>query len=66
MSDSTEDLEFWGRQLLRRSRSNPLRAEMRAFIAETGPPADARELRSRIEGGTPLSELVDEGRDERV
>jgi len=66
MSDARDELEFWGRQLLRQSQSSPLRAEMRAFVAEREPPEDVPAVRRRISDGTPLVELVDEGRDERV
>ncbi|MFB6226983.1 MAG: hypothetical protein ABEH88_00080 [Halobacteriales archaeon] len=66
MSDATDELDFWGRQLLRQSESNPLRREMRAFIADTDLPGDPRAVRRRISDGTPLAELVDEGRNERV
>lgn len=66
MSDATDELDFWGRQLLRRSRSNPFRSKMREFVEETSPPVDPKEVRRRNRDGTDLSELVDAGRDERV
>jgi hypothetical protein len=62
MSDATDELDFRGRQLLRQSESNPLRREMRAFIADTELPEDPRAVRRRISDGTPLAELVDEYR----
>lgn len=66
MSDATDELEFWGRQLLRRSQSNPLRAEMRAFVADVDPAVDVKQVRRGISDSTALAEIVDEGRDERV
>lgn len=66
MSDATDDLDFWGRQLLRRSQSNPLRERMRAFVAETDLSVPLKELRSQVGNGVDLADIVDEGRDERV
>jgi hypothetical protein len=66
MSDAAEDLDFWGRQLLRKSQLNPLREKMERFVSETGPPPALSELREATSGGTDLSELVDEEREERV
>lgn len=65
MSDATDDLHAWERELLQRSGSDQLRAEMREF-ADSHATVGAKELRRRISGGTQLSTLVDEGRDERV
>lgn len=66
MSDAVDELDFWGQRLLRQTQTNPLRAEMREFIKETTPNTDVKEVRRKIGNGTPLSELVDEGREERL
>jgi len=44
----------------------PVARRNAAFIAEREPPEDVPAVRRRISDGTPLAELVDEGRDERV
>lgn len=64
MSDASENLDFWGRQLLKKSQTNPLREKMRAFVSEH-PPRDLEDTRSEASDGTNLSTLVDEGREER-
>lgn len=61
-----EDDRFLGRQLLRKSRSGPLRERMRVFAAEHAE-GDVQRVRRRLSAGdTDVSELVSEGRDERV
>jgi len=66
MSDTEDDLDFWGRQLLKKSETNPLRERMQAVISEAEPVDDLRTIRRQTSGGTTLSELVEEGREERV
>jgi|GEM_PF-1484826 len=66
MSDTEDDLEFWGRQLLKKSDTNPLRERMRAVISETEPVDDLRTIRRQTSGGSSLSEIVEDGREERV
>ena len=66
MSDAADDLNFWGRQLLKKSQLNPLREKMQEFVADTGTTPDLSELRDATSGGTDLSEIVDEEREERV
>lgn len=65
MSDASENLEFWGRQLLRKSEMHSLRNAMRTYVSDNPPGGDLEDLRARISGGTPLSALVDEEREER-
>jgi hypothetical protein len=66
MSDAADDLEFWGRQLLKKSQLNPLRETMQEFVSKTGPTPDLVALREATEGGTDLSDVVDECREERL
>ena len=66
MSDTTEDPEFWGRQLLNKSQTNPLRQRMTEFIAEHEPSDDFKQLRKIVADDTSVSELVDEDREDRV
>ena len=64
MSESTDTAEL-GRRLLQKSRTAPLRSKMEGFAErhwETD--RDLKELRRN--GGKNLSEMVDEGREERV
>lgn len=64
MSD-VDDLDLVGRRLLRNTRTLPLRRRMEAFIEDhTG--GDLKRLRKTAASGTDLSEIVDEGRNERV
>lgn len=65
MSDVDEDVVEMGRRALRTSRVEPLRERMLAFVAEHGRENELKELRRETSGGTPLSDLVDEGRIER-
>lgn len=66
MSDTTDDVEFWGRQLLRKSQSASIRAQMKEFIAENEPSNDFKILRQEASTGKDLSDYVDEGREDRV
>lgn len=66
MGDVDDDVAELGRQALRTSRVEPLRQRMRAFVAEHGRSVDLRDLRRETGDGTPVSYLVDEGRDERL
>ncbi len=61
-----EDDRFFGRQLLKKSRTGPLRERMEAFVAEHRG-GDVKTVRRQLSAGdTDLSDLVSEGRDERV
>ena len=64
MSDTSEEVSFHGEQLLRRSRTESLRGQMRAFLSDT-PEIDLKERRAAIPEGERLSEIVERDRDER-
>ena len=66
MSDATDDMEFLDEQLRRRSQENPLREMMRAYLEDREPTEDPKALRRRLRDGTPLSDLVIQGREERL
>ena len=66
MSDTSTDLDFWGRQVLKKSAVNPLREKMEAFVSNAESPRDLRELRRQTSGGSDLAGLVEEGREERL
>ena len=65
MGRSIDDFDFHAEQLLRKSKTNPLRARMRRFIDDQDTEADVTQERAKIDG-EPLSETVIDGRDERV
>lgn len=66
MSDADDDVVELGRRVLRTSRVEPLRQRMRTFIEEHHRDVELRALRRESRSGTPLSELVDEERVERL
>lgn len=66
MSDVDDDVVELGQRTLRTARLKPLRERMRAFVAEHDQPIDLQSLRRETSDGTPLSELVESGRSERV
>lgn len=66
MSDVDDDVIELGRRALRTSRVEPLRQRLQTFIEEHHSVADIRTLRRHTSSGTPLSELVDRERDERL
>lgn len=65
MSDTADDIGFHGRQLLNKSKTDPLREKMRDFVAEQKQ-SDLKELRSRVSTGEYLSNIVEEDREERL
>lgn len=65
MSDTRES-EFYAEHLLQKSKTNPLRAQMQAFVDDHGTDTDLATLRSSPADGEPLSELVKKGREERL
>jgi len=65
VSDTTDDLDA-GRRLLDEAETDSLRERMRDHLAASEVPEDLKTLRRTAASGVPLSELVDEGRDERV
>lgn len=67
MSDTAgDDVAFLGEQLLKKSRTRPLRKQMEEFVTEHESPDDLTALRRRVKGGQPLSEIVKEDREERL
>jgi hypothetical protein len=64
MSDA-DDLDLVGRELLRDTRTLPLRRRMEAFVEEHTAD-DPKRLRKTAASGADLSEIVEEGRNERV
>ena len=67
MSDTArEDFDFLGEQLLKKSRTRPLREKMEEFVAEHETPDDLAELRRRAKSGQKLSDIVTEDREERL
>ena len=67
MSDTADyDLRFLGRQVLKQSRTAPLRARMESFVAEHDRSMDVETLRRRAVTGESLSEIVNRGRDEQI
>lgn len=67
MSDATDRFGFEGRQLLNKSKLNPLRERMRAFVAEHGTDEEEfTQLRREASEGKPLSEIAIEERNERL
>ena len=66
MSDTRDDTEFYAEQLLRKSKTNTLRARLEAFVDEHDQETDLERLRSSTGDGASLSDIVDEGREERL
>jgi hypothetical protein len=65
MSDTT-NWKHLQRRLRRRATGNPLREQMLAFVEEHGTDKSIEEVREAEEvTGTPLSEVVKQGREER-
>jgi hypothetical protein len=64
MSDTIDD--FYGRQLLRKSKTNPLRARLEGFVAEHERDVDLVALREAAGEGEALSRIVKDERSERV
>lgn len=65
MSDAVDDLDFWGRQVLKKSQVNPLREKMQDFVSKAEQ-ADLKEIRRNTSGGSELSGIVQEDREERI
>lgn len=67
MSDTADRFGFEGRQLLNKSKLNPLREKMRAFVSEHGAgETEFRTPRREVSGGEALSDVVVDERDERL
>lgn len=66
MSDADDgDVDFYADQLLNKSKTYRLRERMREFVSEHGEDADLKEIRKTADGKA-LSEIVTEGREERL
>lgn len=65
MSDTSDEIGFRGRQLLNKSKTNPLRERMKTFL-EQHERADLKQLRSQVSAGKDLSEIVEDDREERL
>jgi hypothetical protein len=66
MSDATDDSTIRGRRLLERAEDRSLRERMAQFRDERRSRESLPELREQVTTGADLSEIVTEGRDERV
>lgn len=68
MSNVDEGVAGLGRHALRTSRTDGLRRRMEAFLEEhaTEDGFDLRDLRAAAADGKPLSDIVDEAREERL
>lgn len=66
MSDARDEIEPIGRLAIRSAGVEPLRERMRSFVDDQDEREPLETLRARTTTGTPLSELVDRGRDERI
>lgn len=67
MSRTAErDLEFMGKQVLKQTQLASLRKRMESFAEEHGGTEDVTVLRKKLAGDTKLSDIVKDGRDERL
>jgi len=66
MSDAADEFDFYARQLLNKSKTNPLRERMRQFVADHGADAELETVRVEAVEGDDLSKVVIEDRDERL
>lgn len=66
MSNVDDDVSGLGRYALRTARVEGLRRRMREYVETHDSDGDLKELRRGVSDGTPMSDLVDQGRDERV
>lgn len=62
---SPDELDRLGGELFRKSRTADFRERMRSFVEATEP-VDFERVRETAAVETPMSELIDEGRDERL
>ncbi|ACV13049.1 hypothetical protein Huta_2888 [Halorhabdus utahensis DSM 12940] len=65
MSDKFDEITFHGEQLLRKTRTDSLRGQMRAFISNVED-FDLKDRRSSVSRGEQLSNIVTADRDERL
>jgi len=65
MSDAVDDLDFWRRQVLKKSQTNPLREKMQEFVSESES-VNLKEISQRTSGDSSLSEMVREDREKQL
>jgi ribosomal protein S3AE len=65
MSDTADDIGFQARQLLNKTKTDTLRQKMREFVEERDE-TDLKDLRQKVASGDDLSDVVSEGRRERL
>lgn len=66
MSDAVDDFDFYAKQLLNKSKTNPLRQRMQEFVSEHGEQTDLKQARRAVQDGDTLSDIVIEDREERL
>lgn len=66
MSDTAEDIGFHAEELLRKSKTGPLRQRMQQFVEEHGDDTDLKTARKDAGDGEALSDIVIEQREERL
>jgi ribosomal protein S3AE len=66
MSDTVDEAGFEAGQLLNKSKTGAIRERMREFVSEHGESTAVTELREAVASGEDLSDVVVEGRDERL
>lgn len=66
MTDTVDDFSFYSEQLLKKSKTNPLRERMKEFIEKNREEADLKKYRKEASNGKNLSDIVTENREERV
>jgi len=66
MSNVDDDVSGLGRRALRTARVDSLRRRMVEFVETHDNGVDLRELRTEVSSGKSMSEIVDDGRDERI
>ena len=66
MSNVDDDVSGLGRRALRTARVDSLRRRMVEFVETHDSGVNLRELRTEVRSGKSMSEIVDDGRDERI
>lgn len=66
MSGTRDDVKALGHLAMQSSRIEPLRNRMEKFVSEHDEETDLKMLRERTATGASLSDLVDDGRRDRI
>lgn len=66
MSNAADEFGFYADQLLKKSRTNPLRDRMHRFVEEHDDGADLKTARQLDTDGETLSSIVIDDREERL